>query len=64
MNPNEHGYFGIFGGRYVPETLVPVIEDLTEAYSQAKADKTFWANSIHCLSNIREGRRRCISQNG
>ena len=55
MNPNEHGYFGIFGGRYVPETLVPVIEELTEAYGQAKADKAFWAN-FNLLSQQYSGR--------
>ena len=43
MQPNERGYFGDYGGRFVPETLVPVLDELTEAYNRAKADNAFWA---------------------
>ena len=43
MQPNERGYFGDYGGRFVPETLVPVLDELTEAYNRAKADTAFWA---------------------
>ena len=43
MQPNERGYFGDYGGRFVPETLVPVLGELTEAYNRAKADNAFWA---------------------
>jgi tryptophan synthase beta chain len=39
--PDEHGHFGIFGGRYVAETLMPLILDLEKAYSAAKKDKSF-----------------------
>jgi len=41
--PDEHGHFGIFGGRYVAETLMPVILALEAAYEQAKADPAFQA---------------------
>jgi tryptophan synthase beta chain len=41
--PDEKGYFGEFGGRFVPETLVPVLDELTEAYKKAKGDEAFWA---------------------
>ncbi|MFZ5375379.1 MAG: tryptophan synthase subunit beta, partial [Campylobacterota bacterium] len=37
------GHFGIFGGRYVPETLMPVLLELEEAYRQIRFDKTFWS---------------------
>jgi len=32
--PDEKGYFGAFGGRYIPETLMPMIKELTEAYGR------------------------------
>jgi tryptophan synthase beta chain len=39
--PDERGHFGIFGGRYVAETLMPLILDLEKAYADAKADPSF-----------------------
>ncbi|MCM8775685.1 MAG: tryptophan synthase subunit beta [Candidatus Omnitrophica bacterium] len=39
--PDKSGYFGIFGGRYVPETLMKALEDLTRAYYAFKRDKQF-----------------------
>ena len=41
--PDERGYFGIFGGRFVAETLMPLILDLQTAYDAAKADPEFKA---------------------
>ena len=41
--PDNRGYFGAYGGRFVPETLIPVLEELTQAYDQAKSDSGFWA---------------------
>lgn len=41
--PNEAGHFGIFGGRYVAETLMPLILQLEEAYKTAKEDPEFAA---------------------
>jgi tryptophan synthase beta chain len=41
--PDEHGHFGIFGGRFVAETLMPLILDLEQAYKEAKADPAFQA---------------------
>lgn len=37
----KKGYFGRFGGMFVPETLVPILEKLEKAYFQAKKDKKF-----------------------
>ena len=37
------GHFGIFGGRYVPETLMPALLELETAYNEIRFDKTFWA---------------------
>lgn len=39
--PTKEGYFGKFGGKFVPEILIPVIEELEEAYEQAWNDDVF-----------------------
>ena len=41
--PDERGRFGQFGGRFVSETLMPLILDLEARYEFAKTDPTFWA---------------------
>ncbi len=41
--PDERGHFGQFGGRYVAETLMPLILDLEREYNAAKADPAFQA---------------------
>ena len=41
--PDEDGHFGIFGGRYVAETLMPLILDLEKHYTAAKKDPSFQA---------------------
>jgi tryptophan synthase beta chain len=41
--PNKKGHFGIYGGRYAAETLMPALIELEEAYLQARKDKTFQA---------------------
>jgi len=40
-DPDERGYFGPFGGKYVPETLVEPIEELQRAYYSVRDDVTF-----------------------
>jgi len=39
--PDKQGHFGQFGGRYVPETLIPALLELEEAYNHYKNDKEF-----------------------
>jgi tryptophan synthase beta chain len=41
--PDANGRFGDYGGRYVPETLMPLVHDLDAAYAAAKADPAFKA---------------------
>ena len=41
--PDEQGRFGAFGGRFVSETLMPLILDLEARYEHAKSDPAFWA---------------------
>ncbi|MBD8556773.1 tryptophan synthase subunit beta [Rhizobium sp. CFBP 8762] len=45
--PDEDGRFGIFGGRFVAETLMPLILDLQEKWTEAKTDPTFQAELQH-----------------
>lgn len=39
--PNENGHFGVYGGRYVPETLMPLVLSVEKAYMAAKQDSAF-----------------------
>jgi tryptophan synthase beta chain len=39
--PDERGYYGEFGGRFVPETIIPALDELEEAYTEAMADPEF-----------------------
>ena len=45
--PDEQGHFGMFGGRYVAETLMPLILDLEKAWNEAKNDPSFQAELDH-----------------
>ena len=45
--PDERGHFGIYGGRFVAETLMPLILDLEKAYDEAKEDPAFIAELKH-----------------
>ena len=41
--PDDRGHFGVFGGRYVAETLMPILEEVEAAYADAQADPEFMA---------------------
>ncbi len=45
--PDERGRFGNFGGRFVSETLMPLILELERRYEHAKTDASFWAEMDH-----------------
>ena len=49
--PDESGHFGLFGGRFVAETLMPLILDLEKAYLAAKADPSFQAELDHLATH-------------
>ena len=42
FDPDDNGHFGIFGGRYVPETLMPALLKLKEEYESIRFDEDFW----------------------
>lgn len=50
--PNERGYWGEYGGRYVPETLVAPIDELSEAYFTYRDDAAFRAEFDHLLKDF------------
>ena len=47
--------FGIYGGRYVPETLIPALDELTAGWAAAKADDAYW-QEVHELRTSYAGR--------
>ncbi|MDR3408763.1 MAG: pyridoxal-phosphate dependent enzyme, partial [Methylovirgula sp.] len=49
--PDERGHFGIFGGRFVAETLMPLILDLERHYEAAKKDPAFHAELNNLLTH-------------
>jgi tryptophan synthase beta chain len=49
--PDERGHFGLYGGRFVAETLMPLILDLERAYAEAKADPAFQAELDDLLAH-------------
>jgi len=53
--PDSHGYFEKFGGKFVPETLMPALDELEAAYGEARRDPSFWAE-FDSLSHDYSGR--------
>jgi tryptophan synthase beta chain len=51
MTAVTHDRFGAFGGRYVPETLIPAIDELERAYDAARTDPAFIAELEHMLEH-------------
>lgn len=49
--PDENGHFGIFGGRFVAETLMPLILELEKAYAEAKKDPAFQKEMDYYLAH-------------
>ena len=47
LGPDEHGHFGNYGGRFVAETLMPLVLELERAYEEAKRDPAFAAEIKH-----------------
>ncbi|WP_219502693.1 tryptophan synthase subunit beta [Nonomuraea ceibae] len=48
-DPDVHGKFGIFGGRYVPEALIPALDEVAAVYAKAKNDAQFLSEFDHLL---------------
>ena len=64
-DPDARGYFGAYGGRFVPETLVAPIEELTAGYLAARADAAFGDELDRtCCSTTWADRRRSTRRGG
>jgi tryptophan synthase beta chain len=48
--PTQNGYFGKFGGKFVPEILIPALEELETAYSEARNDPEFRREYLELLN--------------
>ncbi len=65
--PDERGYFGPYGGKFVPETLMGALDELERAYQTACADEEFW-QELGALRRDYAGRptplyqARCLSE--
>ncbi|MDD4505624.1 MAG: tryptophan synthase subunit beta, partial [Sulfurospirillaceae bacterium] len=51
FDPDANGHFGIFGGRYVPETLMPVLFELEAEYKKLRFDEAFWSEVDYYLKD-------------
>lgn len=49
FDPDSFGHFGKFGGRYVPETLMPILLELEENYKKIRFDEEFWKEARYFL---------------
>jgi tryptophan synthase beta chain len=62
--PDDAGHFGLYGGRFVAETLMPLILELEAAYNAAKADPNSRPNYRGFRRIMPVAHRRSISLNG
>ena len=51
FDPDNNGHFGKFGGRFVPETLMPVLLELNKQYKKLRFDKQFWKEVNYYLKD-------------
>jgi tryptophan synthase beta chain len=51
FDPDELGHFGEFGGRYVPETLMPVLLELNDEYQKLRFNQEFWEEVNYYLKD-------------
>ncbi len=56
----NHGFYGPYGGRYVPETLIPALDELERGWNEAKSDPDYWAE-VDELERTYAGRPTPIS---
>ena len=49
--PDSRGRFGEYGGRFVPETLIPALDELEAAWTTARADPAYRAELTDLLMN-------------
>jgi len=61
--PNNKGFYGQFGGQFVPETLMTAVKQLEEAYEDSKKDPFFKQNLKNYLKTMLDEKTHSIMQN-
>ncbi len=51
LTPNTSGYYGDYGGKFIPEILTTTFDELIEAFQEAKADPNFWKEYVYVMQN-------------
>ena len=51
LAPNTSGYYGEYGGKFIPEILTTTFDELIEAFQEAKADPKFWKEYVNVMQN-------------
>ena len=51
LAPNPSGYYGDYGGKFIPEILTTTFDELIEAFQEAKADPNFWKEYVNVMQN-------------
>ena len=51
LAPNTSGYYGEYGGKFIPEILTTTFDELIEAFQEAKADPNFWKEYVNVMQN-------------
>ena len=51
LAPNTSGYYGDYGGKFIPEILTTTFDELIEAFQEAKADPKFWKEYVNVMQN-------------
>jgi len=51
INPDDSGYFGDYGGMFIPEILRTTFEDLISSFYEAKRDPKFWESYVQVMQN-------------
>ena len=51
LAPNTSGYYGDYGGKFIPEILTTTFDELIEAFQEAKADPKFWKEYVTVMQN-------------
>ena len=62
--PNEAGFFGNYGGQFIPPHLKAAMDDIKVAYEQFVQQKNFKLNLLNCLHTMLVVQVRCFMQNG
>ena len=51
ITPDNKGYFGDYGGKYIPEILYSTFEELIKAFNDAKKDPIFWKKYVEVMQS-------------